>query len=260
MVDLHCPSGGCDPWDRFAKIEVIKNNDTLEIARYVTPYGMGCTMEFDVSDYRSYLTGEVTIHSFIDTWVNPGWSVSANLVYSPGEPEYKNVEIARLYSNDYLVYGDPDRPPIIPIFHLKTDALKTLVRIINTGHGQGNASNAAEFYEANHTVKLNENTITHHLWRANCSQTNCSPQNGTWTLSRAGWCPGSPVLPADFPAPSHGSSLNFQYVLEDYLNTCSPEYTACDGSTCAIGNDCQYNYNGHTEPHYKIEIQAIYYR
>ena len=40
-VRLECPSGGCDPWDRYANI-LIKNEDTnqwFEMARHITPYG-----------------------------------------------------------------------------------------------------------------------------------------------------------------------------------------------------------------------------
>ena len=55
-VGLECPTGGCDPWDRKAKIDVMHLNQWFEIGRYVTPYGVECGWEFDVTDYKIYST------------------------------------------------------------------------------------------------------------------------------------------------------------------------------------------------------------
>ena len=51
-VDLDCPNGGCDPWDRKAKISVYHLDQWIEIGRYVTPYGIECGWDIDVTDYR----------------------------------------------------------------------------------------------------------------------------------------------------------------------------------------------------------------
>jgi hypothetical protein len=52
-------------------------------------------------------------------------------------------------------------------------------------------------------------------------------------------------------------SSTFRYELQSYFNTCSPHNPGCTtGVTCT---DCNYNYNGHTEPHYKIAAQLISY-
>src|SRR4051812_44988547 len=47
-VLLNCPTGGCDPWDRFASVEVFHNNEWYEIGRYMTPYGKSCGWTIDV--------------------------------------------------------------------------------------------------------------------------------------------------------------------------------------------------------------------
>ncbi len=260
-IDLECPDGGCDPWDRFAKMRIIKGQDTLEIARYITPYGVGCSMTFDVSDYRSILTGEVTVHSFIDTWVNPGWLVSSRLIYEKGESEFSDIAVIKTYQNDQLVYGDPNNPPDIPASDFENTGNRVKVRVLNTGHGQGNTNNAAEFYQVTHTLRANSSTRSHELWRDNCELTPCSPQNGNWTYPRAGWCPGASVIPMDFDITSDliEGTNSIQYVLADYENICRPDNPACTGETCAIGDDCNFNNQGHTEPHYKIEIQFIIY-
>ena len=39
-LNLECPTGGCDPWDRKAKISVQHLNGWFEIGRYITPYGI----------------------------------------------------------------------------------------------------------------------------------------------------------------------------------------------------------------------------
>ena len=80
-VSLECPTGGCDPWDRKAKIDVMHLNQWFEIGRYVTPYGVECGWEFDVTDYRSILQGDVMLRSHIDTWVQPGWLVNISFEF-----------------------------------------------------------------------------------------------------------------------------------------------------------------------------------
>ena len=66
FVRLECPSGGCDPWDRYANI-LVKNQETnqwFEMARHITPYGVGNSvldrgLEVDVTDFKTLLTGNV---------------------------------------------------------------------------------------------------------------------------------------------------------------------------------------------------------
>ena len=109
-VTLKCPSGGCDPWDRLAYIQLINNGYTYEIGRYVTPYGKGCGWTMDVSDYRSLLTDTVIISSFIDTWVNPAWLVTIQFEFKAGSAQYEYTSIDNLWSNYYVTYGDTSNP------------------------------------------------------------------------------------------------------------------------------------------------------
>ena len=60
-INLECPAGGCDPWDRKAKIMAKHTGEWFEIGRYVTPYGVGCGWTLDVTDYRSILEGDVVL-------------------------------------------------------------------------------------------------------------------------------------------------------------------------------------------------------
>ena len=260
-VDLECPNGGCDPWDRKAKISVYHLDQWIEIGRYVTPYGIECGWDIDVTDYRSLFKGEVQIRSFIDTWVQPGWLVSIEFDFVSGSNEFPYTVVRNLWNYDRLVYGDPTIPIDIATIneYLPNDTEEAYIRITTTGHGQGNTENAAEFSDKKHNILINSETAyIHDFWRSDCEFNQCSPQNGTWQYDRAGFCPGDKVTAQnfsvlDFSLP--GNSLQLEYELEDYTNLCSPNNSSCvNGVTCS---SCSYNNTGHTEPFYYIGSQLI---
>ena len=260
-VNLECPDGGCDPWDRKAKISVIHLEEWHEIGRYVTPYGVECGWSFDVSDYRSILKGEVALSSYIDTWVRPGWLVTIEFHLISGTPVYDYTAVRNLWNYDNIVYGDETIPVNIPSIteYIPLDAEEAYLRMITTGHGQGNTDNAAEFSYRVHEIHLGgEMEFLHDFWRNDCESNPCSPQNGTWQYDRAGFCPGDKVNHDDFSLEINslnGDTIQLDYVLEDYINYCSPNNPSCvNGTTCA---QCNYNNNGHTEPFYLIGSQLI---
>ena len=261
-ISFDCPSGGCDPWDRFANLKLIRFGKKYEIARYMTPYGKACAAEIDVTDYRSLLRGQVILESFVDTWVNPAWLVTYDFEFKAGTPAFKYVKIDNLWTNEHVTYGDTSKPIDLAPVTITTDPNleEVAVRMINTGHGQGNTDNAAEFSQKTHELLVDGN-VTHSelLWRSDCSSNpECPNQAGTWQFPRANWCPGKGVIPSDFDVKSEftaGDAVQFEYKLQDYTNMCSPNHPDCvTGVTC---NDCDYNNNGHTEPHYKIHAQLI---
>ena len=260
-VLLECPNGGCDPWDRKAKISISHLGEWFEIGRYVTPYGIECGWSFDVTDYRSLLKGETELMSHIDTWVEPGWLVTISFDFISGVPENPNTVVRNIWNHDYVVYGDPTNPVDISSIteYIPTDASDAYLRIITTGHGQGNTENAAEFSLKLHDIFFNNNlAYVHNFWRNDCESNQCSPQNGSWQYNRAGFCPGDKVTPMDFDLLDHvlvGDTVKFDYVLEDYLNQCSPNNPSCtSGVTCS---SCDYNNSGHTEPYYYIGSHLI---
>ncbi len=263
-IQLTCPTGGCDPWDRFANLKIVNNGEDFEIARYMTPYKKACGWTVDVTDYRNMLTDTVILKSFIDTWVNPAWLVTYYFDFIAGTPTYNYVKIDNLWQNEYLVYGDttqPVAPKLTPVF-ISTDlnVQQAIIRVVNTGHGQGNTNNAAEFSSKTHYLLFNDDTVfSQFLWRTDCGNNpTCNNQQGTWQYSRANWCPGKAVDPDDFDVTSmitKGTSEKYEYKLAEYFNSCSPNNPGCtNGGSCP---DCNYNYNGHTEPHYKIHAQLI---
>ena len=250
-VDLFCPTGGCDPWDQAAKVTLIKEGERYELARYITPYGQACGgWSWDLTDFRSLMTGSVTWESFVQVWGASGWLVDMRLEFIEGTPSWDEVTVHKLWDKDYWVYGDPGISYDLDPFtvSLNGNAEQVKIRMTTTGHGQGNTGNAAEFMNQTHHVHLDGvQTYAQDLWRNDCADNECANQAGTWTGSRFGWCPGQDVQPwvqnlsSDEYTP--GADITIDYVLEEYTNLLNTGY----------------NNSGHTEPFYRIHGYLIEY-
>lgn len=247
-ISLSCPLSGCDPWDQPAKISLTKNGEVYELARYITPYGIACgPWTVDVTSFKSVLQGSCEFTSYIQVWGQSGWKLNASLTFVEEESEFPFQNLTALWDTDNWVYGDPDISYDLPDqeVSINENTLETEFRMTNTGHGQGNTQNAAEFSNKTHELHINGNTFAeHHLWKDDCGENECSNQNGTWLYSRAGWCPGQAVDPffsdiSDEAEP--GTAVNIDYVLQDYTNFLNSGY----------------NGSSHTEPHYKIHAYLV---
>jgi hypothetical protein len=247
-ADLTCPTSGCDPWDQAAQVSITKDSNKYEIARYITPFGVACGgWMWDISDFRGVLTGKVDFTSYVQVWGASGWLVTLRLVLEEGTPDFPYSTITPLWDEDNWVYGDPAIPYGFPektvLIYPQTEKAK--IRMTSTGHGQGNTQNAAEFANFTHHIWINgSETFPQHLWKADCNQNSCSPQNGTWQYSRAGWCPGQDIQPwgwdlDGFYAP--GQPLTVDYVLADYTNYLNTGY----------------NGSSHTEPFIRTHAYLI---
>lgn len=249
-LDLHCPAGGCDPWDQPGMLYIQKDNVTYEILRYITPYGRACGgWTFDLTDFKPIMQGKTIFESIIRVWGASGWLVEMELILEPGTPEYEVTRIDRLWNEDYWVYGDPDIPYDFPsrTISILENTDKARIRMTVTGHGQGNTLNAAEFSEFTHHVWVDGNeTFDMYLWNDDCDQNPCSPQSGTWQYSRAGWCPGQDVQPWVYNLDDYitqGENLDLEFVLAEYTNL----------------NNTGYNNTTHTEPHYRVHAYLVQY-
>jgi len=247
-VDLNCPGTGCDPWDQPAHLWAEKDGQLYELARYITPFGVACGgWTFDITDFKSILTGKVTIVSLIQAWGASGWLLDVELEMTAGTSTYDYSKIDILYETNGWVYGDPgishDLDEKTCTIHQNAESAK--IRYTVSGHGQGNTDNAAEFSNMTHHWWVNgTETFSHHLWKTDCGSNDCSPQNGTYTYSRAGWCPGQDVQPEFNDLSGYftaGQDITLDYVLEDYVNY----------------NNTGYDGNQHTEPYYRIWAYLI---
>jgi len=260
-LTIGCPNipNGCDDWDRKAYIDIKgPDGNWIQIIRYITPYGVACNHDIDLSDYASLLQGEFEYRMFIDTWGTGGWKVTLDFDYQAGTPTYNYSMVDEIWDADFD-FGNPSnlQPVDTVSYTFPVNVQDAKLRISNTGHGWGsnNSQNAAEFYNATNYVYVNGiNTFTQNLWNTcNPNPDNCTGQLGTWTYSRAGWCPGSIAPPSVWSLSSYitaGIDLHYRFD-PSYTDFCHPNNPSCvTGSTCA---DCNDTYN----PSYDVDAHVI---
>ncbi|MBL0097112.1 MAG: T9SS type A sorting domain-containing protein [Bacteroidetes bacterium] len=247
-VSVACPVTGCDPWDQAGKISLFKEGREYELGRFVTPYGKACgPWDIDVTDFKTLLTGKQKLQSFIQVWGPSGWMLTVTFEFIAAPTANPFQKITPLWNTDYHIYGDPNIPYTLPNITILVDAKSNTVstRMTLSGHGQGNTLNAAEFSQMTHQLNVNgSNAFSHLLWKSNCGSNTCANQSGTWTLSRAGWCPGQGVTPIVNNLTGNvtpGSTATIGYTLQQYTNLLNTGY----------------NGSSHTEPYYRLHAYLI---
>jgi hypothetical protein len=267
---LSCPDGKCDRWDRVGSMSFQNNelNQPLELLRFITPYGIGANWTYDLSDFLPLLKGSASFVFFIDTWVGPGhpgghgWMVEAELVYEKAEQNQPVAAYVQpILSFDDVIYGDPlvsteRKSRVLPLLGYRSAQM----RMVITGHGQGNGDNCAEFCARSHRVRIGDHQYERTIWRDNCATTVDPNQMGTWQYPRAGWCPGDKVEPwkADVSAALLNGVTDFIYQPEEFENSCRPGVLECTG--CIFNTSCEYDGGLHTEPRYFVSAYLIYYK
>lgn len=244
-----CPAGGCGPYDRVASIDA-KGHDGkwFEIIRYITPFGVACTHQINLADYQSLLQGKVTFRANCTTLDN-GFVFQLKFDFKEGAPQYKYSSVQKVWKDIYP-FGDVSNQQPVPAFNytFPQHAIAAKLKLVSTGHGWGNLNtgNAAEFYNATHAIYVNgANTFSQHNWQAcNPNPDGCSPQSGTWTYARSGWCPGSISPYFDYDMTSYVAaqnlSLDYQFYT-GYTDLCHPNNPNCiTGTTCS---DCSDGFN-----------------
>ena len=251
---LSCPRDRCDAWDRVGALSIAaKNGKKVEIARFITPYGVGAEWNIDVSDLTPILVGRKSMEIFIDTWVGPGhaqgdgWLVDASFQFKSGLRNSVPVAVIPLFEPQSIDYGDPQSPSVrtqkiaLPKGNFKAAKIRSIV----TGHGQGNSENCAEFCPKSHTVTANGKKETQRIWRADCNRTRTNgAQRGNASSSRAGWCPGAFVTTWDTSVPNPPESLEVIYAPEPYVNS----------------SRSSFNDTSHTKPYYQWSSSIVLYK
>jgi hypothetical protein len=267
-IDLSCPSGGCDPWDRAASIGLVQGTQTIEIGRFMTTYGVAGAWDVDVTDLRPLFSGTQMVHGFIDTWIGTpqGWVVTATLDFKGGIPANVPVAVTPLPWGNINI-GDPAntiagqlKPQTLS---LAPGASHGAVRVTVTGHGQGNSDNCAEFCPQNHWLTVDGTALPkQQVWKPDCDQNPINNQGGNWQSARAGWCPGEDVKPWRIDVGAHTKPFTVGYGIDDYVNTCNGDPgKTCTLSTCVFGpSTCAYDGSSHTAPFYMFSALLISYR
>ncbi len=239
ILNYGCP---CDPWDRIGRCSIRgANGEWMELFKYVSPYGVACDDEIDITDFVSQLQGRVDFRiSF------PQSVTSITFHYQAGTPEYKYSWMDNLWQ-DLYPFGDyANLQPVEPyILNFSSGIEKAHLRLMCGGFswGETNTSNAAEFYNATHNIKINGATeFQQHLWQTcNPNPSGCQPQSGTWYHNRHGWCPGSiPILwQYDLTPWLSFPDVNLKYEFyPGYIDYCHPNHPDCvTGITCSNCND-----------------------
>lgn len=197
--------------------------NAYELARYITPYGIGLdlgdgfTWTYDLSDYRPLLHDSV--HLSAGNWQE---LLDMELWFIEGTPPRNPIAVEQVYYGFYS-YGltpsfDEQTPPkevTIPV-----DAENSRMKIRVTGHGFGGTANCSEFCAREHYFIVDgEEVWSKDVWRDDCDLNPVYPQGGTWVYDRANWCPGAEVWTYDYeltPEVTAGNTYTFDYNAEDY--------------------------------------------
>ena len=237
FVQIDCPGSGCDDWDRFANVKVkdVSSGDWYEIGRYITPYWTGTQqlargLEFDVTDFKSLLTGSVELRIYIENWTAKADLITVDFDFIEGTPDYPYYSVAGVLqynanSIDGVPYGVPHSFDLDKSITIPANAESTHLRttISGWGHATGSpGSNCAEWCFRTHDVKIDgTNTFQHEMGALGCASNPISNQSpGNWMPNRAGWCPGMAVPDRidTFASSMAGSMFTFEYDYEDWTN------------------------------------------
>ena len=272
-INLHylhnCVNGNCNTYDHISYVRV-KNyrGEWVELCRYITPFGVECIDDLDVTDFTFVLQGLVEFEYYSEQYqTGEGYNPTAVFEYTKGTPEYPYVDMQEIWYGNYAFGDYADLCPV-PLRKVGFDPCveKAKLQITTSGHnwsdtgnGAYNTGNAAEFYEATHNININGATAyTQHLWEA-CSPNpaGCQPQNGTWTYARAGWCPGSMSMVWNYSLdeylPDGGADLIYEFD-PTYVDQCHPNYP-----DCVSGQNSCPNCDNSSNPILRVSAKLVTY-
>ena len=243
MHYLHnCVNGSCNTYDHASYCRV-KNyrGEWMELCRYITPFGVECIDDLDVTDFTTVLQGLVEFEYYCEQYATgQGYCPTAIFEYTKGQPEYPYVDLEEIWYGNYA-FGDYSDLCPIPTRSImfNPSVEKAKLQLTTSGHnwsdvnnGAYNTGNAAEFYHAVHNINVNGATVyTQDLWETcNPNPAGCQPQNGTWTYARAGWCPGSMSMVWNYSLddylPNGHADLLYEFD-PTYVDQCHPNYPDC---------------------------------
>jgi hypothetical protein len=207
LSTYQCPAGSqyCGSWDYTTQIFARpSNNDTVEIARIITPYATDWIQTnrkhdyiVDVTDYTSVLNGNLGIR-FNYQGYSYGFAITLKLEYIEGTPAMEALKVKNVYDG-YYAFGktsDSIEHHLVPKnMSYASPGVKAMIKNTVSGHGSDDA-NCSEFCSKYYNLKLNNSQIAQYqIWRSDCGVNNVYPQTGTWLYERANWCPGAVVWP-----------------------------------------------------------------
>lgn len=238
-LQIDCPATGCDDWDRFANVKVKDpaTGNWYEMGRYITPYWTGTQqlergLEFDVTDFKSLLTGSTELRIYIENWTDKADIITVDFDFIEGVPDYPYYAVSEVLgyhanSIDGVPYGVDHNFDLTKQVSIPSNAESTHLRTTISGWGHATPNDTdgrpcAEWCYRTHDVMIDGVlAFQHELGPLGCADNPISNQNpGNWQPNRAGWCPGM-VVPArvdQFGSSNAGSSFNFEYYFMNWTS------------------------------------------
>ena len=194
----------------------------FEIMSFVTPYGInldlgknGKMYEFDVTDYLPELRGW---HRLTMERGSGQEEFDLKFLFIKGTPPRNVLDIQQLWpmtEESYQTIQANDRYQPISVY-LDPLAKGFKLRSYITGHGGTPNGQNGEFTPQWHDIFVNKTNYRRFVYKI-CSLDPLYPQGGTWTLNRAGWCPGMATDLAEYELTgtiTPGDSATIDYNVE----------------------------------------------
>ena len=176
-----------------------KVTEPIELARVITPYGSGLASNwerefwFDVTDYITVLKDTLTLRAHYSGW-SSGFACTLDFYFIEGTPPRNVIDVKNIYQGNYgYTNEDYFEDSLINNKSLLVDqnTNNAMVRFVPTGHSFDNNQYAAEFYDMEYSLVVNNNVAGRgNIWKDDCGDNSLFPQGGTWLTNRANWCPG----------------------------------------------------------------------
>lgn len=229
----NCPSGSqyCHQWDYDVENYIIKNGDTIEMNRFVTPYATSGWNRFngnwkqpyvfDVTNFQPKLHDSAVVRIHYSGY-SGGFTADVKFAFIEGTPPRNVLGIQTVYqqSNSYGNSADPINNHFpVESYTTPTGTKSATLKVLISGHGSDD-NQCCEFMSHNYQIKLNTNQIANQpIWRNDCGLNELYPQGGTWLYNRANWCPGATVHPLYHPLTginSGGMPFDLQMMFDNY--------------------------------------------
>ncbi len=203
-----------DKWDRAGDIRLVQaDGPDIEVVKFVTSYGGETAYDVDVSQLAPLLQGKCTFRAFIDTWVNPAWTLDFSLTF---EPDTEATDISWVWARG--IYFEPsydtrhvDDTGMTVTVNVPDGFDRVLLYYLVSGHCT-DGRDADEFVQKDNVISVDDVVVYRFRpWRDDCRQfRDINPycrrwSDGYWSsdYSRSGWCPGDVVLPIELDLTDH---------------------------------------------------------
>lgn len=173
--------------------------DRYELARFITPYGIGLTLDddgwtwiFDVSDFAHLLRDSVELQA--GNWQE---LLDMKFAFISGTPPRDVLRMDAFWKGQQNL-ASFDENITDHLFTPEDGEEMFKLRTRASGHGFGSGNNCGEFCYNTHSVEVNGALQWSWEVMRECADNPLYPQGGTWIYDRAGWCPGAPVDTKEF--------------------------------------------------------------